>query len=68
MICIITLQAVLFLHYLWVGPIEAIVVLAILWRELGPSVLAGFAVLMLLVPIQTLMGKLFAKFRYRDFS
>ncbi|XP_053404593.1 ATP-binding cassette sub-family C member 4-like isoform X3 [Mercenaria mercenaria] len=58
-------QAVIFLHFLWVGPIEAIAVLAILWRELGPSTLAGFAVLLLLVPVQGWMGKLFSKFRQK---
>ena len=56
-------QAVIFLHFLWVGPLEAIAVLVILWRELGPSTLAGFAVLLLLVPVQGWMGKLFSKFR-----
>ncbi|XP_060582248.1 ATP-binding cassette sub-family C member 4-like isoform X3 [Ruditapes philippinarum] len=58
-------QAVIFLHFLWVGPIEAVAVLAILWRELGPSTLAGFAVLLLLVPVQGWMGKLFSKFRQK---
>ncbi|XP_052217717.1 ATP-binding cassette sub-family C member 4-like isoform X4 [Dreissena polymorpha] len=56
-------QAVIFLHFLWVGPLEAVAVLAILWHELGPSTLAGFAVLLLLVPVQGWMGKLFSKFR-----
>lgn len=58
-------QAVIFLHFLWVGPLEAIAVLAILWKELGASTLAGFAVLLLLVPIQGWMGKLFSKFRQK---
>ncbi|XP_052782620.1 ATP-binding cassette sub-family C member 4-like isoform X3 [Mya arenaria] len=58
-------QAVIFLHFLWVGPLEAIAVLAILWRQLGPSTLAGFAVLLLLVPVQGYMGKLFSKFRQK---
>ncbi|WAR23542.1 ABCC3-like protein, partial [Mya arenaria] len=51
------------LHFLWVGPLEAIVVLAILWRELGLSTLSGFAVLLFLVPVQGWMGKLISKFR-----
>ncbi|KAL3847450.1 hypothetical protein ACJMK2_018356 [Sinanodonta woodiana] len=58
-------QAVVFLHFLWIGPLEGIAVLAILWRELGPSTLAGFSVLLLLVPIQGWMGKLFSKFRQK---
>ena len=57
--------AAIFLHYLWVGPAQAIPVLIILWHELGPSALAGFGVLLLLVPIQSWMGKLFSKFRHK---
>ncbi|KAK7479006.1 hypothetical protein BaRGS_00029767, partial [Batillaria attramentaria] len=56
-------QAVIFLHFLWIGPLQAIAVLVILWHELGPSVLAGFAVLILLIPVQGTMGKLFSKLR-----
>ncbi|KAK3096011.1 hypothetical protein FSP39_021917 [Pinctada imbricata] len=55
--------AAIFLHYLWVGPAQAIPVLIILWYELGPATLAGFAVLLLLVPVQSWMGKLFSKLR-----
>ncbi|XP_074657445.1 ATP-binding cassette subfamily C member 4-like [Tubulanus polymorphus] len=55
--------AVIFCHYLWLGPIQAVTVLALLWYNLGPSCLAGFAVLILLVPLQSYMGKLFAMLR-----
>ncbi|KAK0054448.1 multidrug resistance-associated protein 4, partial [Biomphalaria pfeifferi] len=58
-------QAVVFLHFLWVGPVQAIAVLIILWHELGPSVLAGFFVLLLLIPVQGFMGKLFSKLRHK---
>ncbi|KAH9505170.1 Multidrug resistance-associated protein 4 [Bulinus truncatus] len=58
-------QAVVFLHFLWVGPMQAIAVLIILWHELGPSVLAGFFVLLLLIPVQGFMGKLFSKLRHK---
>ncbi|XP_052786000.1 ATP-binding cassette sub-family C member 4-like [Mya arenaria] len=58
-------QPVSFLHYLWIGPLEAIVVLALLWRELGPSTFAGFAVMLLLIPVQVWMGKLFSRFRQK---
>ncbi|CAG5134060.1 unnamed protein product, partial [Candidula unifasciata] len=56
-------QAVIFLHFLWVGPLQALAVLIILWHEIGPSVLAGFFVLLLLIPVQGFMGKLFSKLR-----
>ncbi len=56
-------QGVIFLHFLWIGPLQAIVVLVILWHELGPAVLAGFGVLLLLIPLQAWMGKLFSTLR-----
>ncbi|KAL5005221.1 hypothetical protein ScPMuIL_018677 [Solemya velum] len=56
-------QAGIFIHFLWVGPLQAIAVIWILWAELGPSTLGGFAVLLLLIPIQAWMGKLFSKLR-----
>ncbi|XP_041354291.1 ATP-binding cassette sub-family C member 4-like [Gigantopelta aegis] len=58
-------QAVIFLHFMWVGPLQALAVLIILWHELGPTVLAGFAVLLLLIPVQGWMGKLFSKLRQK---
>ncbi|KAK6195726.1 hypothetical protein SNE40_001091 [Patella caerulea] len=58
-------QAAIFLHFLWVGPLQAIAVLTILWYIMGPSVLAGFTVLLLLVPAQGWMGKLFSRLRLK---
>ncbi|XP_070538062.1 ATP-binding cassette sub-family C member 4-like isoform X3 [Ptychodera flava] len=55
--------AMIFIHYLWIGPLESIVVLVLLWREIGPSCLAGFAILVIMMPFQGLMGKVFSKLR-----
>ncbi|XP_078667891.1 ATP-binding cassette sub-family C member 4-like isoform X1 [Branchiostoma floridae x Branchiostoma belcheri] len=52
-----------FIHYLWIGPVQAIVISAILWGELGPSCLAGLGFMLFLFPVQSAMGKLFSKFR-----
>ena len=57
-------QAPLFLHYLWIGPLQAVAVLALLWYKIGPSSLAGFGVLLILIPVQGSMGRLFSKLRY----
>ncbi|XP_022343366.2 ATP-binding cassette sub-family C member 4-like isoform X1 [Crassostrea virginica] len=57
--------AVMFIHYIWIGPSQAIFVLVVLWKELGVSALSGFGVLLCLVPVQSLMGKLFAKLRHK---
>ncbi|XP_049919634.1 ATP-binding cassette sub-family C member 4-like isoform X3 [Epinephelus moara] len=51
------------LHYLWVGPLQAMVIIVLLWCEIGPSCLAGVAVIALMMPVQTWFGKLFGIFR-----
>ncbi|XP_035380969.1 multidrug resistance-associated protein 4 isoform X3 [Electrophorus electricus] len=56
-------EVTIFLHFLWVGPLQAAAVIGLLWQEIGPSCLAGMAVLIFLMPLQTLFGQLFSKFR-----
>ncbi|MEQ2286507.1 Multidrug resistance-associated protein 4, partial [Ameca splendens] len=56
-------EVTIFLHYLWVGPLQAAAVVGLLWDEIGPSCLAGMAVLLFLMPTQTMFGRLFSKFR-----
>uniref|UniRef100_A0A7N8XKF2 ATP-binding cassette, sub-family C (CFTR/MRP), member 4 n=1 Tax=Mastacembelus armatus TaxID=205130 RepID=A0A7N8XKF2_9TELE len=53
----------IFLHFLWVGPLQAAAVVGLLWVEIGPSCLAGMVVLMFLMPMQTLFGRLFSTYR-----
>ncbi|XP_065602612.1 ATP-binding cassette sub-family C member 2 [Cyrtonyx montezumae] len=40
-----------FIHQLWSAPLQIILSIVFLWAELGPSVLAGIAVMVLLIPI-----------------
>ncbi|XP_053167888.1 ATP-binding cassette sub-family C member 4 isoform X2 [Hemicordylus capensis] len=56
-------QVTIFLHFLWAGPLQAIAVTALLWLEIGPSCLAGMAVLIILLPLQTCIGRLFSSLR-----
>ncbi|XP_077339166.1 ATP-binding cassette sub-family C member 4 isoform X3 [Lithobates pipiens] len=56
-------QVTIFLHFLWAGPLQAIAVTVLLWLEIGPSCLAGMAVLIILMPLQTCLGKLFTSLR-----
>uniref|UniRef100_A0A8C9GA40 ATP binding cassette subfamily C member 4 n=1 Tax=Pavo cristatus TaxID=9049 RepID=A0A8C9GA40_PAVCR len=56
-------QVTIFLHFLWAGPIQAVAVTVLLWMEIGPSCLAGMAVLIILLPIQTCIGRLFSSLR-----
>uniref|UniRef100_A0A8C7VS14 Multidrug resistance-associated protein 4 n=1 Tax=Oncorhynchus mykiss TaxID=8022 RepID=A0A8C7VS14_ONCMY len=51
------------LHYLWIAPLQAVVVISLLWYEIGPSCLAGVAVLLFLMPLQTMFGRLFGSLR-----
>ena len=53
----------LFLHFIWAAPLQATVVIVLLWQRLGVATLAGFAVLILLIPVQMWMGKVFAILR-----
>ncbi|XP_064120685.1 ATP-binding cassette sub-family C member 4-like [Macrobrachium nipponense] len=45
--------SIIFLHYLWIGPLQTLIVLGILWNEIGPSCLAGIMLLILFVPLQS---------------
>ncbi|XP_005374166.1 PREDICTED: multidrug resistance-associated protein 4 isoform X2 [Chinchilla lanigera] len=56
-------QVTIFLHFLWAGPLQAIAVTALLWVEIGVSCLAGMAVLIILLPLQSCFGKLFSSLR-----
>jgi len=44
--------AVIFVHYLWIGPIETFVVTYFMWVEVGPSAAIGVASLLLFIPLQ----------------
>ncbi|CAG00980.1 unnamed protein product, partial [Tetraodon nigroviridis] len=54
------------LHYLWVGPVQALVIVVLLWYEVGPSCLAGLGAVILMLPLQTWFGKLFGIFRSKS--
>uniref|UniRef100_A0A667ZHL7 Cystic fibrosis transmembrane conductance regulator n=1 Tax=Myripristis murdjan TaxID=586833 RepID=A0A667ZHL7_9TELE len=56
-------EVTIFLHFLWVGPLQAAAVVGLLWIEIGPSCMAGMVVLIFLMPMQTMFGRLFSKFR-----
>ncbi|XP_069577159.1 ATP-binding cassette sub-family C member 4-like isoform X2 [Brachyistius frenatus] len=58
-------EVTIFLHFLWVGPLQAAVVTGLLWAEIGPSCLVGMAVILFLMPFQLLFGRFFSKFRMK---
>ncbi|XP_028938109.1 multidrug resistance-associated protein 1 isoform X7 [Ornithorhynchus anatinus] len=44
------------LNLLWSAPLQILMAILLLWQELGPSVLAGVAVLILVIPINALVA------------
>uniref|UniRef100_A0A8U7P8D9 Multidrug resistance-associated protein 1 n=1 Tax=Corvus moneduloides TaxID=1196302 RepID=A0A8U7P8D9_CORMO len=44
-----------YINMIWSAPLQVILALYLLWQNLGPSVLAGFAVMILLVPVNAVM-------------
>ncbi|NWU49610.1 MRP1 protein, partial [Dromas ardeola] len=44
------------INLLWSAPFQIIMAVVFLWKELGPSVLAGVAVLLLVIPINALIA------------
>ncbi|OWK00612.1 hypothetical protein Celaphus_00016623, partial [Cervus elaphus hippelaphus] len=51
------------LHILWIGPLTAITVIILLWMEIGISSLAGMALLIIFMLLQSFSGKLFLSLR-----
>ncbi|XP_033334914.2 ATP-binding cassette sub-family C member 4 isoform X1 [Megalopta genalis] len=49
--------AIIFLHYLWIGPLETIIILYFMYREVEISAIIGVAVLLMFVPLQGYLGK-----------
>jgi len=56
-------SACVFFHTGWTAPIQLIICLVILLVNLGPSALAGFAVFIIIVPMQARLMRLMLHFR-----
>ena len=51
------------MHYLWQAPFEALVIFFLLWWIIGPlPVCVGYVVLLLLIPLQVVMSRLFGRY------
>ncbi|PIK35500.1 putative multidrug resistance-associated protein 4-like isoform X2 [Apostichopus japonicus] len=53
------------LHYVWMGPLEAICVLVLLYFQIGWACLPGYIVMFGIIAGQTWMSKVFVKLRAR---
>ncbi|KAG5874921.1 hypothetical protein JTB14_023947 [Gonioctena quinquepunctata] len=56
-------SVLLFSHQLWTGPVSALIVVALLYRDCGFSGLIGAGVVFAIMPIQSISGKLAGKYR-----
>ncbi|XP_077583755.1 ATP-binding cassette sub-family C member 4-like [Stigmatopora nigra] len=56
-------EVTLYLHFLWLTPLQAIAVIVLLMYWMGQSCLWGMAVLFVLLPVQTGFGRLFSTLR-----
>ena len=50
-----------YLHMIWSGPYQIVGSIALLWRELGPSVIVGVVVMILLIPFSITVGVCISK-------
>uniref|UniRef100_A0A4W5KZC6 ABC-type glutathione-S-conjugate transporter n=1 Tax=Hucho hucho TaxID=62062 RepID=A0A4W5KZC6_9TELE len=55
-----------FIHLLWSCPLQIALAIAFLWIELGPAVLAGLAVMVLMVPINGLLANMSKNVQVRN--
>jgi ATP-binding cassette subfamily C (CFTR/MRP) protein 4 len=53
----------LFVHFLLLIPLEALATFGLLWRYIGLPTVFGYAVLILLVPIQLIFSRQFSRYR-----
>ncbi|XP_057709528.1 ATP-binding cassette sub-family C member 4-like isoform X3 [Corythoichthys intestinalis] len=56
-------EVTLYLHFLWITPFQATAVILLLMYWIGQSCLSGMAVLFILLPVQTIFGRLFSTLR-----
>ncbi|XP_077294803.1 putative multidrug resistance-associated protein lethal(2)03659 [Arctopsyche grandis] len=48
--------AIIFLHYLWIGPLGTIIMTYMMWQEIGESALIGVAFMLMFIPLQAWLG------------
>jgi ATP-binding cassette, subfamily C (CFTR/MRP), member 4 len=44
--------APMFLHFLWIGPLETLLCAALMYQTMGWSVIVGIGILLLTIPLQ----------------
>ncbi|KAK6644533.1 hypothetical protein RUM43_000800 [Polyplax serrata] len=57
--------ALIFLHYLWIAPVETIIVTYFMYEVVGWATFLGVLFLLMLIPLQGLLGKKMSMYRLR---
>uniref|UniRef100_A0A2S2PCH1 Putative multidrug resistance-associated protein lethal n=1 Tax=Schizaphis graminum TaxID=13262 RepID=A0A2S2PCH1_SCHGA len=52
-----------FIHFLWIGPLQTILITYFLWQEIGVSSIIGITVFLAFVPLQGWLGKKISDYR-----
>ncbi|KAA0202534.1 hypothetical protein HAZT_HAZT002819 [Hyalella azteca] len=55
--------ALIFFDYLWIAPLQLCLVMVVLSHMFGPTALTGLILLIILIPLQCYMGRVFARLR-----
>lgn len=56
--------AIIFLHYLWIGPVSTVVMTYMMWKEIGVSALIGVAFMLLFIPLQGKYNLVFSEIHH----
>ncbi|VVC32375.1 ABC transporter type 1, transmembrane domain,ABC transporter-like,P-loop containing nucleoside triphosphate [Cinara cedri] len=56
------------IQYLWIGPLQTIMITYFVWQKIGVSSLIGVATLFIFIPLQGWFGKKIAEFRLKTAS
>ena len=46
-----------YLHNMWSSPLQIVISMVMLWEQIGPAVLAGLAVMLIVMPLNALMAR-----------
>ncbi|KAG9435895.1 multidrug resistance-associated protein lethal [Apis mellifera carnica] len=57
--------AIIYIHYLWIGPLETIIITYFMYRQVELSAMFGVIVLLLFIPLQGYLGKKSSVFRLK---
>jgi len=60
------MDLMIFLHHIWSSPFQIILAIIFLYVAMGPSVFAGVAVLVLMIPFSAVIASINKKLQVRD--